>query len=132
VPILEIWDDVLALPLIGVLDSKRSADIMDRLLQDVSAKGCQYVILDLTGIDLVDTATADVLIRIMKSVGLLGARCVVTGIRPAVAQTFVSLGIELGSFDTLRNLKQALRYCMNQTGGRLERRTSDAKKQLAG
>ena len=111
-PVLEVWDDVLALPVIGIVDSKRSADMMERLLREVEEKQCRFVIIDITGVDVIDTATADHFIRIVNAVQILGARCILTGARGAVAQTLASLGVDLGSLTTLRNLKHALRECI--------------------
>ncbi|UQA55401.1 STAS domain-containing protein [Polyangium aurulentum] len=120
-PILEVWDDVLAMPVIGVVDSARSAAIMDRLLETVSEKRARFVIIDITGVDIVDSATADRLIKIVNAVELLGTRCVLTGIRPAVAQTLVHLGVDLGPLVTLRNLKHALRICLHTLDPSLRR-----------
>jgi rsbT co-antagonist protein RsbR len=111
-PVLEVWDDVLALPVIGIVDSKRSADMMERLLREVEEKQCRFVIIDITGVEVIDTATADHFIRIVNAVQILGARCILTGARGAVAQTLASLGVDLGSLTTLRNLKHALRECI--------------------
>lgn len=111
-PVLEVWDDVLALPVIGIVDSKRSADMMERLLREVEHKQCRFVIIDITGVDVIDTATADHFIRIVNAVQILGARCFLTGARGAVAQTLASLGMDLGPLVTLRNLKHALRECI--------------------
>ena len=108
-PILEVWDDVIALPVIGVVDSQRAAAMMDRLLTHVVANKSRVVILDVTGVEVVDSAIADHLVRMVKAVELLGARCIVTGLRPAVAQTLVSIGVDLGSMTTLRSLRHALR-----------------------
>ncbi len=111
-PILEVWEDVLALPVIGVVDSRRASIMIERLLDEIVRKQSRFVILDITGVEVVDTATADHLIRLVKAVELLGARCMVTGIRPAVAQTLVAIGADLGSLATLRNLRHALRECL--------------------
>ena len=111
-PILEVWDDVLALPVIGVVDSRRSADMMERLLREVEHKQCRFVIIDITGVEVIDTATADHFLKIVNAVGILGARCFLTGARGAVAQTLASLGMDLGGLITLRNLKHALRECL--------------------
>jgi rsbT co-antagonist protein RsbR len=111
-PVLEVWDDVLALPVIGIVDSKRSADMMERLLREVEHRQCRFVIIDITGVDIIDTATADHFIRIVNAVQILGARCILTGARGAVAQTLASLGVDLGPLVTLRNLKHALRECI--------------------
>jgi anti-anti-sigma regulatory factor len=114
-PILELWDDVLALPVIGMVDSRRSADMMETLLQQIVAHRSKYVILDVTGVEIVDTRTADHFVKVMKSAELLGTRCVMTGIRPAVAQTLVELGVDLSSIRTLRNLQEGLRYCLRES-----------------
>lgn len=111
-PILQIWDGVLALPVIGSLDSARAAEIMDKLLSAIVSSRARYAILDLTGVDQVDTTTAEHLLRIMRAVELLGATSVVTGIRPAVANTMSSLGVNLSGIVTLGNLKEGLTACM--------------------
>jgi len=113
-PILELWDDVLALPVIGVVDTRRSMEIMERLLNEVSTKQARYVILDITGVEVVDTKTADHFIKVIRAAELLGTRCILTGIRPAVAQTLVEIGVDLESFATLRNLRQGLQECLRQ------------------
>jgi rsbT co-antagonist protein RsbR len=111
-PILELWEDVLALPVIGVVDSRRSAEMMERLLDEIVRSQSRFVIIDLTGVEVIDTSTADHFMKLVKAVGLIGARCVLTGIRPAVAQTLVDLDVNFGQLETLRNLKHGLRYCL--------------------
>lgn len=111
-PLLQLWDDVLALPVIGMVDTKRSAEMMETLLTEIVSKQVRFVILDVTGVDVVDTKTADHFIKVMKSAELLGTRCILTGIRPAVAQTLVELGVDLSSISTLRNLEEGLRECL--------------------
>jgi len=111
-PIITIWDGVLTLPVVGSLDSGRASSMMEQLLAEIVRSRSRFAILDLTGVDMVDTATADHLLKIMRAVELLGARCVVTGIRPGVAQTMVSLGVDLASISTLRNLQEGLKACM--------------------
>ena len=108
-PILEVWDDVLAMPLIGVVDSRRTADMVQRLLAEVARTQAGFVIVDLTGVEIVDTKTADHLMKLIRKVELVGARCVLTGIRPAVAETLVDIGVDFGRITTLRNLKHGLR-----------------------
>ncbi|WP_437492784.1 STAS domain-containing protein [Sorangium sp. So ce1014] len=115
-PILELWDDVLALPIIGVVDSRRSAQIMERLLDEIVRRQSRYVIIDVTGVEVIDTQTADHFMKLMKAVELLGARCRITGVRPAVAQTMVELGINLGTIRAARNLKHALRESLALAG----------------
>jgi rsbT co-antagonist protein RsbR len=111
-PAVEIWEGVLALPVIGVLDSKRIAEMQDNLLQAITRKEARYVVIDLTGVDVVDTRTADFLIKIVQAAELLGTQCVLTGLGPAVVQTLTELGADLGGITTLRNLKEGLRYCL--------------------
>jgi anti-anti-sigma regulatory factor len=111
-PILQIWDDILALPVIGMVDSRRSQEMMETLLAEIVAHRCKYVIIDITGVEIVDTRTADHFVKVMKSAELLGTRCVMTGIRPAVAQTLVELGVDLSSIRTLRNLEEGLHDCL--------------------
>ncbi len=117
-PILQLWDDVLALPVIGMVDSRRSQDMMETLLQEIVAHRSKYVIIDITGVEIVDTRTADHFVKVMKSAELLGTRCVMTGIRPAVAQTLVELGVDLSSIRTLRNLEEGLRDCLRDMDAR--------------
>lgn len=111
-PIIQIWDGVLTLPVVGQLDSSRASSMMEQLLAEIVRTRSRFAILDLTGVDMVDTSTADHFLKIMRAVELLGARCVVTGIRPGVAQTMVSLGVDLASISTLRNLQEGLKACM--------------------
>lgn len=115
-PILQIWDDVLALPIIGMVDTKRSAEIMERLLAEVTARQSRFVILDITGVEVVDTKTADYFIKVIKAAELLGTTCFLTGIRPAVAQTLVEIGVDLSRVVTLRNLQEGLRECLRRMG----------------
>jgi rsbT co-antagonist protein RsbR len=114
-PIIEVWDRVVTLPLLGVLDSGRAAEIMETLLPEISKKGARFAVLDLTGVDAVDTATAAHLIRLIQAIRLLGAMGIVSGIRPPVAQTMVSLGIDLKDIGTFGTLREALRFCMTHT-----------------
>jgi rsbT co-antagonist protein RsbR len=107
-PILQVWDDVLTLPMIGVVDSRRAARVMDELLSAVTRYRARYAILDVTGVDVVDTATANHLLSMIRAVRLLGAEGILTGIRPSVAQTVVSLGVDLSNILTLSTLRDGL------------------------
>jgi rsbT co-antagonist protein RsbR len=113
-PVLQVWDGVIALPLVGVIDSSRSARVMDDLLAAVSRTQARFALLDLTGVEVVDTSTANHIIGMIRAIGLLGAAGVVTGIRPNVAQTIVSLGMDLSKLTTLGNLRQGLSYCIKR------------------
>ncbi|MEO5731441.1 MAG: PAS domain-containing protein [Byssovorax sp.] len=108
-PILELGEGVIGVPLVGALDDARTGALTERLLQTITERHALHVILDLTGIEVVDTSTADRLIMIVKAIGLLGARAVITGIRPAVARTMVTLDAGLSGLSTQRTLRDALR-----------------------
>jgi rsbT co-antagonist protein RsbR len=114
-PVLEVWDEILALPVVGVIDTQRSAQMTERVLAEVVAKRSKFVIVDLTGVEIVDTSTADRLIKLARSVAMLGAECVISGIQPAVAQTLIDLGVEISNLFPRRNLKRALDYCISRS-----------------
>ncbi|AUX19605.1 uncharacterized protein SOCEGT47_000570 [Sorangium cellulosum] len=111
-PILEIWDEVLVLPIIGILDSRRSGEMTEQLLDEIARKQCRFVIVDVTGVEIVDSSTADQLLKLVSAVELLGARCMLTGVQPAVAQTLTALRVDLGPMLTLRNLRHGLQTCL--------------------
>ncbi len=108
-PIMEVWDGVLCLPIVGVMDSHRSAEMTESLLQAIVDKGALCAIIDITGIEAMDTRTADHFLRMAKAVRLLGAHCVLTGINPAIAQTVVHIGVDLQGIQTHRSLRDGLR-----------------------
>ncbi len=114
-PVLEVWDGVLAVPMIGSFDAERRASVMMALLDAITQRRARWVLLDLTGVDMVDTATADALVRLVRAVGLLGARSVICGIHPLVAQTMVSLEADLRGIITASNLKSGLQHCLQPT-----------------
>lgn len=120
-PILEVWEDVLALPVIGVVDSMRAAEMMERVLAEVERRQCRYLIIDITGVDVIDTATADRFAKLVTAVEILGAQCFLTGARAMVAQTMASLGVDMGRMTTLRTLKHALGECMRLTAANARR-----------
>jgi rsbT co-antagonist protein RsbR len=108
-PIMSVWDGVLTLPVIGTVDTERSAEMMDTLLSRVVAEQASHVIIDITGVAVLDTRTADHFLRMARAVRLLGAECYLTGISPAIAQTMAELGIDTRSTQTLRRLSDALK-----------------------
>jgi rsbT co-antagonist protein RsbR len=110
-PVIEIWEDILTLPIVGVIDSQRSSEMTSRLLAAIDESGARCVIVDVTGVDVVDTMTADHLIRMIRAARLLGAYCVLTGLSPDVAQTLVRIGVDLRGIRTLRSLKEGLKSC---------------------
>jgi len=107
-PIMEVWDGVLCLPVVGVMDTVRSAEMTNSLLHSVVEKKARCCIIDITGIEVMDTGTADHFMRMARAVGLLGSRCVLTGINPHIAQTIVHMGVDLSGIETHRSLREAL------------------------
>jgi rsbT co-antagonist protein RsbR len=120
-PVLEVWDDILTLPVIGVVDSQRAAQMSERVLHEVSRTQCRFVIIDVTGVEVMDTRTADHFVKIARSVELLGSRCIITGLQPSVAQALVDLGVDFAQLHTERNLKQALEIALSRTGATARR-----------
>lgn len=116
-PIIDVWDRVLTIPLTGLLDSVRAQELTERLLARIGEASVAWVILDLTGIESVDTSIASHLIKLAGAVRLMGAECLLTGIGPSVAQTFVSLGVELEGLRPMANLREGLKYCLAQQAG---------------
>lgn len=114
-PLLDVWQGVLAVPLIGSLESLHISAIVERLLSAIGERRVRYVLLDLTGVDNLDTNNAAQLIRLLTALRLLGATGIVTGIHPVVAQIVVQLGVDLRDIITLRSLQEGLRYCMSQS-----------------
>ncbi len=115
-PILDVWDGVLAVPLVGNLDHARTLEITEKLLARVVETRARWSLLDLTGVEEVDEATADHLIKLARAVTLVGGGCVVTGVSPQAAQTFVALGQGLGELRCLPNLREGLRHCLERRG----------------
>ena len=113
-PIIKIWDQVLVLPLIGTLDTRRSQNLTEALLTDIAASQTKVSILDITGVPTVDSAVANHLLKTVAAVKLLGAECVITGIRPDVAQTIVHLGVDLTGVETLSNLSEGLKWALSR------------------
>lgn len=118
-PIIQVWDDVVTLPIVGVIDSTRATEMKEALLHAVSRTGARIAIVDMTAVEMVDTATADHIVRLMQGVQLLGAQGIITGIQPAVAQIIVNLGVDLGDIMTLRSLREGLRYSLQELGYRV-------------
>ncbi len=113
-PIIEVWNGALTLPMIGVVDSVRTAEVMDALLARIMEKQAHFAILDLTGVEVVDTKVASHLIELVAAIRLLGAEGIVAGIKPNVAQTMVALGLDLSTIATQRDLRAALSYCIRR------------------
>jgi rsbT co-antagonist protein RsbR len=114
-PMIEIWDGTLLVPIVGTL-AARSVDL-DAILDRIAATQATCVIIDATGVAMVDTETASRLLEIVRAAGLLGASCVLTGVSPAIAQTLITLGADLSVVPTARNLRAALRARVAETSG---------------
>ena len=115
-PVVRLWEGIIAVPLVGTLDSARAQLVMEKLLETLIATGAEHAVLDITGVSTVDTEVAQHLLKTVSAARLLGAECIVSGIRPQVAQTIVSLGIEFGDIATKATLADALAYALNRTG----------------
>jgi rsbT co-antagonist protein RsbR len=111
-PVLRVWDGVLAMPVLGAVDEERAAQMTDTLLQEVSSEAMSVAVLDLTGLDEVDGATMEYLVRMVRAVQLLGCKCVVSGISPAVARVIVGLGMDTTTLSTFATLQSALAYAL--------------------
>lgn len=108
-PVIEVWGGVLCLPIVGVIDTARSTEMTDAVLRAVSKGSTRCLIIDITGIEVMDTRTTDQLIRLAKVVQLLGARCFLTGVSPLIAQTLDQMGVDLATIEVRRRLRDALR-----------------------
>ncbi|RZK64668.1 MAG: STAS domain-containing protein [Pedobacter sp.] len=109
-PVIRVWDGILALPIIGTLDSARTQIVMENLLQEIVDTGSSIAILDISGVPAVDSLVAQHLIKTVSATRLMGAECIISGIRPEIAQTVVHLGIDLSSIITKATLASALAY----------------------
>ena len=114
-PVVELWEGVLALPLIGTLDSARTQVVMENLLQQIVASGAEIAIIDITGVPTVDTLVAQHLIKTISAARLMGADCIISGIRPQIAQTIVHLGVEL-SVTSKATMSDAFQLALKRIG----------------
>ena len=114
-PVTAIWDNILLLPIVGIIDSVRAQDIMDTMLTRIAELQTQVFILDISGVAVVDTAVANHIIKMTKASELMGCTCVMSGISPLIAQTMVELGINTGKLKTTSNLNDALKYAFQLT-----------------
>jgi rsbT co-antagonist protein RsbR len=114
-PVVKLWEGVVAVPLVGTLDSARAQVVMERLLQTLVDTSSPYAIIDITGVPAVDTQVAQHILKTVVAARLMGADCIISGIRPQIAQTIVALGIEFGDIATKSSLADALRHVISQT-----------------
>jgi rsbT co-antagonist protein RsbR len=133
-PVIKVWDGVLALPMIGTLDSARTQIVMESLLQRIVETGSAIAIIDITGVPTVDTVVAQHLIKTVTAIRLMGADCIISGIRPQIAQTIVHLGIDLHGVLTKANLADALSVALRRSGFVVTRggATPDARNESGG
>lgn len=115
-PVVKLWDGVLALPMIGTLDSARTQVVMESLLNRIVESGSQIAILDITGVPTVDTLVAQHLLKTVTALRLMGAECIISGVRPQIAQTIVHLGVDLQGVITKATLADALALALKRIG----------------
>ncbi|MHC5027418.1 MAG: protoglobin domain-containing protein [Planctomycetota bacterium] len=115
-PVTEIWAGILLLPIVGIIDSQRSRDIMNATLKKIAETQARVFILDISGVGVVDTAVANHLIKITKATALMGCTCTISGVSPAIAQTIVDLGIDVGRVKTTATMQDALAHAFQRVG----------------
>jgi rsbT co-antagonist protein RsbR len=115
-PVVQLWEGILALPLIGTLDSARTSVVMESLLQAIVDTRSELAIIDITGVATVDTLVAQHLLKTVAAARLMGADCIISGIRPQIAQTMVHLQIDLSAVTTKATMAEALRFALKRTG----------------
>lgn len=115
-PVVKLWDGILALPMIGTLDSNRTQIVMETLLQEIVATGARIAIIDITGVPTVDTLVAQHLLKTVAAARLMGAETMISGIRPQIAQTIVHLALDLGDVTTKATLADAFRLALERLG----------------
>lgn len=114
VPVIEIWGGILCVPIVGVLDSGRAADITATLLSTIVRKKARYAIIDLTGLEIMDTQSADYFLRMARAVTLLGSKCALSGIHPNIARTIIHMGLDLEGLRSFRSMREALVFCVRR------------------
>ncbi|MGE5170726.1 MAG: STAS domain-containing protein [Rudaea sp.] len=123
-PVVRLWDRILALPLVGTLDSSRTQVVMESLLERIVETGSEVAIIDITGVPTVDTLVAQHLLKTVAATRLMGADCIISGIRPQIAQTIVHLGVDLGPVVTKATLADAFAVALKRTGTTIDKRAS--------
>lgn len=134
-PVVKLWDGILALPIIGTLDSARTQVVMENLLQTVVSTNSRFAIIDITGVPTVDTLVAQHLLKTITAARLMGAECIISGVRPQIAQTIVHLGINLEDVMTRANLSDAFGLALQMSGRTVVRKAAlaaESKGILAG
>lgn len=122
-PVVQLWDEILALPLIGTLDSARTQVVMETLLQRIVETGARIAVIDITGVPTVDTLVAQHLMKTVSAARLMGADCIISGIRPQIAQTIVHLGVNLNDIITKATMADAFKVALQRMGTMISRET---------
>ncbi|HYO77278.1 MAG TPA: STAS domain-containing protein [Thermoanaerobaculia bacterium] len=130
-PVVQLWHGVLALPLIGTLDSARTQVVMESLLQAVVETGSEIAIIDITGVPVVDTLVAQHLLKTVAAARLMGADCIISGIRPQIAQTIVHLGVEINDVITKATLADAFAIALTRIGMHVTRKNAAPRRETA-
>jgi rsbT co-antagonist protein RsbR len=115
-PVTRLWEGILAVPLVGTLDSARTQVVMESLLEEIVTSGASIAVMDITGVPTVDTLVAQHLLKTVAAAKLMGAECIISGIRPQIAQTIVHLGVDLGDVVTKATLADAFRHALDRLG----------------
>jgi rsbT co-antagonist protein RsbR len=118
-PVTEIWEGILLLPIVGLIDSKRAADVMHAALAKISDTQARIFILDISGVGVIDTAVANHLFKITRATRLMGCDCTISGVSPTIAQTIVDLGIDVGDVNTTATMRDALADAFKQIGSQI-------------
>ncbi|QJD96975.1 STAS domain-containing protein [Mucilaginibacter robiniae] len=124
-PVIRVWDGILALPIIGTLDSARTQVVMESLLQEIVETGSSIAILDISGVPAVDSLVAQHLLKAVSATRLMGAECIISGIRPEIAQTIVHLGIDLSNIVTKATLASALKFAFSALRLEVKKRSAN-------
>lgn len=127
-PIIQLWQDVLLAPVIGTLDSQRAQNMAERLLESIADTRAKVVIVDVTGVSMIDTIVGEFLIEMFSAVKLLGSDVILTGIKPEIAHTLVKLGIDFNMVIIKRDLESALKYTIRKFSKDIEKKQSNQKR----
>jgi rsbT co-antagonist protein RsbR len=118
-PVTEIWEGILLLPIVGLIDSKRAADVMHAILAKISETQARIFILDISGVGVIDTAVANHLFKITRATRLMGCECTISGVSPTIAQTIVDLGIDVSEVNTTATMRDALADAFKRVGSQI-------------
>ena len=126
-PVIKVWQEVVCMPIIGSVDAPRASDMMERLLEAIVREKARFAILDLTGVEVMDTPTVHHMLRIFAAARAVGVEGVLSGVRPGVAQSVVSLGVDISGLRMVRTLHDALAWCLEKRSANASRRNRKAE-----